>query len=457
MVGYSTVLLSSLLLSGVSLSSAQSNSIVLLGFALKGDVGSSIKDVSGELVDINWVSKSGKTFSIAKNQVLNHQKWTNYTIRTNAPVTDPVSHLSVKFLNDKVQTIKGEVKDWNVRLDIDNVILNGEKLSGRDVRNFLRGPVFDELASGGKPQGYQTLDLIRNGNFIQNGEYHLIVPVRPSTAACDDPTSQNIVCFDLKGQIGDILPQEERVDIGYILADGTKTVSYKNYPLFSTWQKIMVQAPNNTLITKVFVNFLNKKQFNVKGVMRDRTVMFRPDSLEINHVKVDFAGSHIGGPVYQESRDTFNFKQMGAIVGGMFNKNGEYHINIPKTRNAKTESKYCQVGSGGLSFSLKGKSWNPQTLSNFETVKITYKLGHGYKTLHDIYHLNSDWQSFKICHPKAKISQVLVSLLNKNELSDGSGVELRLNDLTLNGTTINSPCGETVAMKNGKLFINIAQ
>lgn len=431
-------------------------------FALRGDVGRTQPE-GPERVNIGWYSSNGLFKFFLQNETMDNS-WKNYTMS----VPDDVVSLSVNFLNDRVLYRGGVIYDWNVRLDTNYFLVNGTVIS-----NMTRQITGDFIRHLFDTNFINTMNNAKNGLFAWAREYVIVLPrSKLSTEDCDNPDVSNIICFDLRGVVGEsILHEEERVKISYNADDGNTYVVHHDYPLTQNWQRIMIKPPGDLTVGRVVVQFLNDRVWNMSSIEYDRNVRLNLTSFEVNHKKVSNMRPYISGPVYDKWYDLNDLMRLNNVMSGNFAWNGEYHLNIPEETSIDIQANGCTGDSDyanaedprEVCFTMKGaaSSFNPNVP---ELIRITYTAESSVEyTLVDRYPISNIWETFRITNPGYPISSILVSLLNENELTNNTdtrtkyGVDVDLTRFKINGQKMNdtTPCFDTAPMKDGKLFINL--
>lgn len=449
------------LLFGLLLSiGSQIEAATTVNFALKGDIGGTQPE-GPERVDIGWYSRSGALNYHLRNTSM-ATSWTNYTLT----IPDDSESISIKFLNDKVLRSGNVNLDWNVRLDTNYFLINGTKTN--NMNRQITGSFVNQLVDS---NNLNALNAVTSGVFAWGVEYVIVLPIpKPSTEDCDDPSVDNIICFHLKGIVGDSVPfQAERVKISYDADDGNRYVVHHDYILSQDWERIMIKPPVDVVAGLVIVQFLNDKVWTVGTIEYDRNVRLNLTSFEVNHKAVKNMRPYISGPIYDKYSASGDHMRLGNIMSGNFAWGGEYYLSIPEDKNIEVQSNGCTGESAYVNaenprevcFNLKGFATSANQFTP-EFIKITYFASEDNVeyTLLDTYPISSKWETFKITSPGYQISSVLVTLLNENDFVGANrttyGIDVDLNSFRVNGINMNNttPCFNTAPMKDGKLLLN---
>lgn len=310
-----------------------------------------------------------------------------------------------------------------------------------NLTRFMGGPVYDQWKNN---DDYNRMIMTQNGILAWNGEYIVTIPTpKPSTSDCDNLNVSNIVCFDLRGDIGFSIPsQEEHVRIAYETVEGKKTEVYADYALSQSWERFMVKAGASEKIKRVIVSFLNDRVWNVTGVEKDRNVRFNVASMHYNHVRIPSMTPYIRGPRYDTWVKAKDALRTGNVVGGFFAWQDDYYLEIP----GPTDGCFTPGATGALGklntlcFSLKGKAakYNP---SRPEFVQVSYATSTGAQVVtHDVLPVGIDWQVVKVTVPSGQTAKNLtVKILptaDNSTLPAETGVDFSLTTVGVNGQSL---------------------
>jgi len=435
MLFYNSLLTTLTLLTALA---GQAMAATQLKLAVRGELGE-------EQARLSYVMSCGTAYVVLPSINLKKQ-WTNLTVVL--PQESYPTALRLTFLNDQVRMVQGVRMDRNIFVDMDGFFVN-TKLTPR-ANLMIRGAVYDRWVAA---QDAARTAAVTNGGFYWNGDYDLqlsnLIPKPTADELCNDPTTKNIVCFQLKGDFGETRPSEtEYAQISYQTATGALVVVNERAAMTSQWQRFAIQAPSNVVITRFYVNFLNDRYWMENGVRLDRNIRLNVSSVEVNHVKIPDIAPYIGGHIYSGFLNRQDWQRVGWVVSGVFAWGGQYAIEVPRPYTAQDP---CGVptspggANNSLCMMLKGKLGQSST-DSVELVRVSYDTVSGAKYVaYNALPMSSFFRQvpIKFAVSTENVRTVNLTLLNA---SGGRSVDVDLNPFLLGQETLvnTTPCLETV-------------
>lgn len=417
-------------------------------FRLRGNMGSALPNEE-EKVNIYFENLLGQRTLFLKDYPLT-EEFERFGVV--APNNTNIMNVIVELTNARTGSFGSTNYTRLVYFDLPSLKIGNVQVS--DVSRRLGGPILDRIYTEG------IMAQLRQGQWIYNGQYVIDTSFNVNNLdLCrgNNPT-QNVVCFDLAGDIGETIATDtEKVKITWQGSNGQSVQVVNNYKMTKASQKIAVVAPKDVQIVSINVTFLNDRVWTLNKTRMDRNVLLNCTSMTSNGQNVGHIGPYITSDIKDKFLKARDIVRYTAVITGRFYWGGTYTLNIPKPGlplNSLDLTKPQRVIGMNLRGTVQKYASYQMELLQFVWVDDKNTTG----VALDMVPMSSDWRTVAVPIPTSvQLKKLLIKVLNrasctvpldKTKLVDPL-VELDLNSITVDADTFRdvTPCTDSVFVK----------